>query len=227
MLYGTGVPKIVDAQARRDEVLAAAWRVIQRDGLKGATIRAIAAEAGASTAVVTHYFKNKDDVLRSALDLSHARIGERRRRKLSGLSGLAALETALLHMLPMDSERRLELHIEVNFWARAISDERSREQHLVSHDRSLALLTGLVRQAMEAGDLDPQLNARRVAEGLLAFVDGLGVDALMHPQRVSVGRQRALLRDQLDRLAPQDRRDERQPGRASMRAADGPPAIKS
>jgi AcrR family transcriptional regulator len=202
MLYGSAVPKVVDPQARRDEVLAAAWRIIQREGLQGATIRAIAAEAGASTTVVTHYFRNKDDVLRSALDLSHAQIGERRHRKLDGLTGLAALEAALLQMLPLDAERRLELHIEVNFWARAISDERSREQHLLSHDRSLALLTDLASQAMEAGDIDPSLNARRVAEGLLAFIDGLGVDALMHPQRVSTARQRALLNDQLSRLAP-------------------------
>lgn len=196
------MPKIVDPQARRDEVLAAAWRVIERDGLKGATIRAIAAEAGASTAVVTHYFRNKDDVLRSALDLSHARIGERRERKLVGLSGMAALETALLHMLPLDAERRLELHIEVNFWVRAISDEDSRNQHLASHDRSLRLLSGLVAQAIESGEIDSSLDPRRAADGLLAFIDGLGVDAIMHPNRLSPARQRALLKDQLARLLP-------------------------
>lgn len=194
------MPKVVDPQERRDEVLAAAWRVIQRDGLKGATIRAIAAEAGASTAVVTHYFRNKDEVLRSALDLSHAQIGARRQEKLEGLHGIAALETALLHMLPLDSERQIELHVEVNFWVRAISDERSREQHLLSHDRSVSLLTRLVTEAAEAGEIEAVPSAARVAEGLLAFIDGLGVDALMHPNRVSPPRQRALLRDQLDRL---------------------------
>lgn len=174
--------------------------MIERDGLKGATIRAIAAEAGASTAVVTHYFRNKDDVLRSALDLSHARLGERRERKLVGLSGLAALRTALEHMLPLDAERRLELHIEVNFWVQAISDERSRAQHLASHDRSLRLLSTLVAQTVESGEFVPDLDPRRVAEGLLAFIDGLGVDAIMHPNRLSSARQRALLSDQLDRL---------------------------
>jgi hypothetical protein len=94
------------------------------------------------------------------------------------------------------------MHIEVNFWVRAISDEQSREQHLLSHDRSVALLTRLVTEAAEAGEIEPIPNAARVAEGLLAFIDGLGVDALMHPNRVSPARQRALLRDQLDRLAP-------------------------
>lgn len=175
------MPKFVDPQARRDEVLAAAWRVIEREGIQGATIRAIAAEAGASTAVVTHYFRNKEDVLRSALDLSHSHIGERRERKLLGLSGLAALETALLQMLPLDAERRLELRIEVNFWARAISDEDSRAQHLLSHDRSLKLLSRLVAQAIELGEIDRDLDPRRVADGLLAFIDGVGVDAIMHP----------------------------------------------
>jgi AcrR family transcriptional regulator len=205
------VPKIVDPQARRDEVLAAAWRVIERDGLQGATIRAIATEAGASTAVVTHYFRNKDEVLHSALDLSHERIGERRKRNLVGLAGMTALKTALLHMLPLDAERRLELHIEVNFWGRAISDETSREQHLTSHDRSLRLLTDLVGQAMAFGEVADGLDPRRVAEGLLAFIDGLGVDALMHPNRLSPASQHELLLEQLARLGPASNDHARRP----------------
>ena len=42
------MPKIVDWDARRDEILSATWRVIARDGIAGATIRAIAREANCS-----------------------------------------------------------------------------------------------------------------------------------------------------------------------------------
>ncbi len=39
------MPKVVDWDARRDEVLAATWRVIARHGLAGTTVRKIAREA--------------------------------------------------------------------------------------------------------------------------------------------------------------------------------------
>ena len=196
------VPKVVDVERRRRDVLEAVWRVVERDGVAGATVRAIALEAGASTTVVTHWFRNKDEVLRAALDLSHHRIAARRARHMEGRSGRDALAEALRQMLPLDSERKLEMQIEINVWLRALSDESSREVHLASHDRSLQLLQRLVEESMSSGELDTSLDPRRTAEGLLAFVDGLGVDALVHPDRVSDERQLLLLEEQLDLLAP-------------------------
>jgi AcrR family transcriptional regulator len=46
------MPKIVDWDARRDEILSATWRVIVRDGIAGATVRAIAREAGCSPGIL-------------------------------------------------------------------------------------------------------------------------------------------------------------------------------
>ena len=61
------MPKIVDWDARRDEILSATWRVIARDGIAGATIRAIAREANCSRGILAHYFDDKADILGSAL----------------------------------------------------------------------------------------------------------------------------------------------------------------
>src|SRR5437764_228820 len=84
------MPKVVDWDARRDEVLAATWRVIARHGLAGTTVRKIAREAGYSAGVLAHYFSGKQDILGSALVLSHRRVGERMARSAAGLAGLAA-----------------------------------------------------------------------------------------------------------------------------------------
>jgi hypothetical protein len=64
------------------------------------------------------------------------------------------------------------------------------------------LLTSLVDQAMAADEIDPQLDSGALAAELLALVDGMGVDALMHPKRLTASRQRAILREHLARLAP-------------------------
>jgi AcrR family transcriptional regulator len=63
------MPRVVDHEARRAEVVAALWRVVSRDGLDAATVRRVAAETGMSTSVVSHYFAGKEDLLRAAFRL--------------------------------------------------------------------------------------------------------------------------------------------------------------
>jgi AcrR family transcriptional regulator len=116
-MCGVIVPKIVDWDARRDEILAATWRVIARDGIARATIRAIAREAGCSRGILAHYFDDKADILGSALLLSHRRVVARMEARAAGLTGLAALRVIMLEALPLDSERDLEAQIEISFWA--------------------------------------------------------------------------------------------------------------
>ena len=76
------MPKTVDRSERREALLAAVWRVIARGGLERATIRTIAEETGWSTGVLAHYFADKEDILASALQLSHERITARWDEKL-------------------------------------------------------------------------------------------------------------------------------------------------
>ena len=47
----------------REQVAEAAWRVILREGLHHASVRAIAAELKATTGVVTYHFHDKADLL--------------------------------------------------------------------------------------------------------------------------------------------------------------------
>ena len=115
------MPKIVDHEERREEVIAAVWRVIARDGLESSTIRAMAKETGASAGVLAHYFEDKDDILTYALKLSHRRIRERQNSKLNGLTGLEALKALVLDNLPLDEERELETRLEISYWARSLT----------------------------------------------------------------------------------------------------------
>ena len=196
------MPKFVDHDARRVEIVNAAGRVIEREGLEGLTIRVIAAEAGASTAIVTHYFQHKEEILNAASRMSQSRIAARRAEIVKDLQGIQALEAVLAESLPLDADRKLELHIEISFWARVISDETSRAQHLKSQDHWRAAIARFVQEAMDVGEIDPNQDVVEVAEGLMAFVDGMGVEALMHPNRLSPPRQLQLLRNQIGRLAP-------------------------
>src|SRR5437868_13902760 len=101
------MPKIVDWDARRDEILSATWRVIARDGIARATIRAIAREAGCSRGILAHYFDDKADILGSALPTSHRRGVARIDAGTAGLTGLAAVRFIMLEPLPLGDQPAL------------------------------------------------------------------------------------------------------------------------
>ena len=56
-------------QDRRIEVSEAAWKVIVREGLDRTSMRAIARELDCTTGVVTHYFRDKQELILFALNL--------------------------------------------------------------------------------------------------------------------------------------------------------------
>ena len=64
------MPKVVDVEARREELAAAAARVIARSGIASASMREVAAEAGWTTGTLVHYFRNKRELLRFTLESS-------------------------------------------------------------------------------------------------------------------------------------------------------------
>jgi AcrR family transcriptional regulator len=186
------MPRVVDHEARRAEVVAALWRVVSRDGLEAVTVRSVAAETGMSTSVVSHYFAGKDDLLRLAfrlvLDRGLARAGaappgERARSLLAGA-------------LPLDAERRAEARIWFAFVGLAVSrPDLEAEQRRVYR----ALRTALARSLGDDG-LDERFDAEAEAAALIALLDGLTVQAAFEPWRLSGRRQLALLDERLAAL---------------------------
>lgn len=52
---------------RRQELRAAAFRVLQREGITGTTLDKVAAEAGASKGIVLHYFHSKAELFQQVM----------------------------------------------------------------------------------------------------------------------------------------------------------------
>jgi AcrR family transcriptional regulator len=187
------MPKIVDWDGRRDEILSATWRVIARDGIAGATIRAIAKEAGCSRGILGHYFHDKEDILGSALLLSHRRVGARMTAAAEGLSGLEALRAVMLEALPLDARRDLEAQIEISFWGRALGNTALSELQHSEFDRLWSRLHGLLRQAADLGQLQSDCDLDLATHELVVLIDGLSAERVLYPGRVSPQRQTQML----------------------------------
>ncbi len=197
-------------------MLEATWRVIARRGLERTTVRDIAREAGYSTGVLAHYFRDKDEILRLALDYAHDQVRARSTLHRQEKTGLAVLRAVLAESLPLDYQRQLEITLEVSNWARAIAETSLRASQHGDYDRWHGVLVELVEGAKQAGDFPADLPTDDAAEMLQCFVDGLSVDALLYPERLGPDRVEALLDLQLNALGA--RTQLRPPARAKRAA---------
>jgi AcrR family transcriptional regulator len=66
---GEVMPRSVDRKQREGEIREATLRVLAAHGVRGVTIRRVAAELGASTSVVTHFTADKGELLRHAISV--------------------------------------------------------------------------------------------------------------------------------------------------------------
>jgi AcrR family transcriptional regulator len=192
------LPKIVDWDARRDEILSATWRVIARDGLARATIRAIAREAGCSPGILAHYFDDKADILGSALLMSHKRVAARMDAGTAGLSGLEALKVVMLEALPLDERRDLEAQIEISFWGRALGTAELRELQHTEFDHLCARLHRHLKEARDRGELAGPVDIALATHQLVVLIDGLSAERVLYPGRVTPQRQVEMLETLLD-----------------------------
>ncbi|GAA3474579.1 MULTISPECIES: TetR/AcrR family transcriptional regulator [Nonomuraea] len=178
------MPKIVDHDERRREVLSAATAVIVRDGIDAATSRAIAKEAGYSNGVLAHYFTDKDEILLSALRDSHRRIRARITERVGDARGLAALREVLMDNLPLDEERAQETRLEISFWSRSLAVERLAEVQRAEAAELRAAVRRLLEEARAAGEIRADEGLDDLTERLLALVDGLSLRSLLYPGRL-------------------------------------------
>jgi AcrR family transcriptional regulator len=187
------MPKIVNWEERRDEILSATWRVIARNGLDRTTVRAVAKEANCSQGILSHYFDNKEDILAAALRLSHQRVRKRREEKTLGLVGLKALRVAMLEALPLDDERDLEARIEISFWGRLLSNPALEQLQRCEVDKLRTRLERHLHEAQERGELPRELDIDLATHQLLVLIDGVSAERVVDPERVPPSRQLDLL----------------------------------
>jgi AcrR family transcriptional regulator len=185
------MPARTDHDARRRDVAEAVWRVLRRTGFAGLGMRAVAAELGASTGLLTHYFASKGELVRHALELLHERTDERL-RDTPAEPGLAALRLRLQSVLPLDPEGAELSRIWVGFWDLALVDDELGRREAARYDRWRARLRPLVEAALERGELAPA-DVETVLDILTAFTHGIVVQALFDPDRFPPERQLAVL----------------------------------
>jgi AcrR family transcriptional regulator len=173
------VPKIVDHDERRLELVDATWRIIARLGIEGATMREIALEAGFANGALKPYFPTKDTLLEFAFGHVFNRTNQRIATVTEGKSGLSALRAFCLEVLPLDEERVNEARIVIPFWQKAVNDPRKAVIHQQSMEEWLAAIRLYLAEARKAGDVSAAVDDDTVASQLLNMLLGAQIGAAL------------------------------------------------
>lgn len=182
---------------RKRELRRAAFEVLQREGMAGATLEKVAAQAGASKGIVLHYFKNKQELFEHAMREANAvlrdAVIERLRRASSPLERLEAI-------IEGNFEERFFQPSVCHAWL-ALCAEVPREPQLariqkVIHARMRSNLMSALVQIL------PQGESEAVALGITALIDGLWLRLGLQTEGMTRGDAIGQMRDYLSHRLP-------------------------
>jgi AcrR family transcriptional regulator len=164
------LPKIVDLAAKRAEFAAASLDVIASEGLAAATMRRIAAKAGASTGAITHYFEGREALLIEAVRAAHLAAGARMQTAAQQRATAAErLEAVVLEALPLDRVRLREWRVWTAFRGALPGNQPLWTQNELGYGAWRQFLETLLEPiCVDAED------ARRESALMVALVDGIG-----------------------------------------------------
>lgn len=187
----------VEADARRTGLIEACARVLAREGAAGASVRAIALEAGVSAGLIGHHFGGVDALIAATYAQVEARVA-------------AALDDAVAAAGP-DLRARLEAYVSASLlppiadsellstWIAFWSLVRARPEIAALHDEQY----GRFRSGLEALLIEngvPAAALRRTAIAITALVDGLWLELCLSPQTFAEGEAAAIARSGLSAL---------------------------
>jgi AcrR family transcriptional regulator len=161
---------------RRGQILNAAWRCFQREGLHVTTMNDIIRASGLSAGAVYSYFENKEDLILAALTTS---LSELRERLGSVLQGDTARPPELLlgemlaRIVSFSAREGFDLkNIALLGWSEAQRNPRLRETMRAFYVAFRNQLSEMAKAWQRAGLIDPTAAPDDVAKTLLALIMG-------------------------------------------------------
>lgn len=179
------MPKVVDADEQRARVIDAAWNVILEDGLDGATMRRVAARAGCTTGLVTHYFTSKEDLLLKMVRRAALKARDRIALARKDLTGMEAVRAVMTESTPITEAHAEEWRIWVALWDHALVNPRLRAEWNRRSEGWKGLVREGLSQAVEMGELSRKAPVEQLVDALAAFHYGLSLSAVLTPERAT------------------------------------------
>lgn len=191
------MPLIVDKAERRAMVARVAFDLVADTGIGAVTFRQVAEATGSSTAIVTNYFRDKNDLLFEVYRIANRRAMERLEEAFRGGEDLV---DCLAGVLPATEQMQRTWRVWLAFWGLSHSAPEFSEETAANARASLDLYcTMLMRRYRAAAGLTPD-RIEQMARRLVATVGGLGLQACLALDDWPLERLRQIIGEEIDTL---------------------------
>ena len=179
---------------RRRQLVEAARRVLLERGAVGLRVKDVAERTGLAPSTVLYYYPEIADLLLEVGSAAMSRYAERRAEAVRAVDDpVEQLRLAIELGVPTgpdDEESRLLYEIDALTGTSSAFDALSAG----FFDRQVALYEGILEAGQAAGGFELSAPAPRLARGLVAMEDGLGLQVVIgHPAIESEDAERILL----------------------------------
>ncbi|MFV0434681.1 MAG: TetR/AcrR family transcriptional regulator [Leucobacter sp.] len=178
------MPKIIDHDQRRKEIVDVTWQLIVEGGIEAATMREIASRAGFANGALKHYFSGKDAIIEGAYERSLNRIRDRLEAHVAGKRGIEALEMSMRYTLPTN-EDATAARVLLSFWERcAFSSEIDHDygEHLTDWKNGYVQY---LREGREDGDIVTETPDEQLVSEIILLNIGATVARVVSPEHLS------------------------------------------
>jgi AcrR family transcriptional regulator len=173
-------------RAKRSEIVEAATALFGEVGYRSASLREIAARCGISHPGLLHHFASKELLLQAVLErrdqVDAQGIGLDESRGADTLARIVAL-------VGRNAERRAIVELFATLSAESVAPDHPAHAYFVERYRNVvAILARAYSEAAEDGVLAEGVEPEDAARELVALMDGLQVQWLLHPDTTDMQR---------------------------------------
>ena len=186
------MPKVVDHESRRKMVARVAFETMESVGPERASIREIARRGGFSHSLLSHYFRDSDDVFGFAYRYLTESVLERVSARTASLSpGIDRLYAALDESCPY----RLGVGAvaTLSCWVHAVGNEHNRQMQKRSYGLWRKCLRKHMVESIREKHIAPRVGVDDLLDLTIMFLDGICVAAVFDAARWPPRRQARLL----------------------------------
>lgn len=182
------MPRYVDHEARRQDIVDATVGVLAERGMKGLSFRAVASLLGGSTTLVTRYYATQEELLtEAAISLTKKWDQEVRALDTQSSDPWERLRSLLIWLVPTTEDSRIAERARIQLLADELTGAAHREE-LKRYDRKIRhYLRNHLREVVPAHQVTDLVDFLRAA------TTGVVLSTLEHPHSWSAERQIAVV----------------------------------
>ncbi|WP_091231286.1 TetR/AcrR family transcriptional regulator [Microbacterium sp. 3J1] len=194
------MPKIIDHDQRRRDIVEVARSIILKGGFEAATMRSIAAEAGFANGALKHYFPGKESIVAATFETVLSEHDTWLQESIAeGQSAETALRTLLEGTLPSRVQEIPSGRVLLALWEYAMSNDALTALYRTHLERWRGMLVERMQAASDAGAIRAQ-DFDVVANEYISVAVGATVINLMYPDGERLADYRAYVDQFLARL---------------------------